>query len=403
MPYINGDLSNTLLPTIDQIKRYLKQANIVPTGRVQRDVRSLMSFLQRLCEVDGYLMGLVSTRKLAVKSYKYDIRLPLDYKLSPTEEKQLKATKTRFRRSNMFKVVDDILDGILYGMSAVRLTYDNTSFGTMVVDTSIYDLTDLDFSDETNGLVEVVTNSANSKFTKVELEKDIHIITRYNPLRNRKNYIGSFMRSAMLLSYLKYHTKWDWRDLNKRHGVPSTYATHPEGISDEDVSKLIGMVEKLKNDAVAVFPEYVKILYDEALKNDSTVSFEKFVNACNLELSVLLHGQNLTTEVKQGSKAAAQIHSQVDDLIIESDLSEVQRIISDQYLRNDYLLNYGEPQNDFFEFVFLKDEQEDYESNSRIITNIYSDPELRKAVPLKKSEVYKKLGLSEPADGDDVL
>lgn len=403
MPYINGDLSTSLLPTVDQIKKYLRLANTISDSKIKRDVRPLMSFLQRLCEVDSYLMGLVHTRKLAVKSFKYDIRLPLEYKISPAEETQLTETKTRFRRSNMSKIIEDAMDGILYGMSAVRLTYDNTNYGTMVIDKFTYDLTDLDFSDTAETLVEIVTDSKSGKFTINELDPEIHIITRHNPLKNRKNYIGSFMRSVMLLSYLKYHTRWDWRDLNKRHGVPSTYATHPEGISDEDVSKLISMVEKLKNDAVAVFPEYVKILYDEALKNDSTTSFEKFVQACNTELAIALHGQNLTTEVQQGSRAAAEVHNQVDDLIIASDLAEVQQIITNQFLRHDYLLNYGEPKNDFFEFVFVREEQEDFESNSRIVTNLFADPEVRKQLPLKKDEVYKKLGFSKPAEGDEVF
>lgn len=402
MPYKNGDLSNSLLPTIDNVKKYLRLANIVSSGKDKRDVRPLMTFLQRLCEVDSYLMGLVQTRKLAVAVYPYDIRLPLEYKMSPLEKQQLAETKTRFRRSNMISVLEDIMDGILYGMSAVRLTYDNTFYGTMVTNKFTCDLSDLDFSNETEGLYELITNEKGD-FISNEMDPEIHIITRFNPSKNRKYYIGSFMRSVMLLSYLKYHTRWDWRDLNRRHGVPSTYATHPEGISDEDVNKLLSMVEKLKNAAVAVFPEYVKILYDEALKNDSTTSFEKFVQACNTELAVALHGQNLTTEVRQGSRAAAEVHSQVDDLIIVADLSRVQQIITEQYLKHDYLLNYGEPKNDFFEFVFVREEQEDFESNSRIITNLMTEPEIRKQLPLKKDEVYKKLGFTKPTEGDETF
>jgi len=400
MPYQNADLTNNILPTVDQLRKYLRLANTPTQNGAQRDVRALMTFLQRLCEVDLYLMGLVQTRKLAIQTYPFDIRLPQEYKISPLEEKQLTETKRRFRRGKISDLIADIMNGILYGMSAVRLEWENTPFGTMVANKFSYDLSDLDFSDETNGLYEITNGNT---LTKSELDPEVHILTRHNPLENRKFYIGSFMRSAMMLSYLKYHTRWDWRDLNKRHGIPSTYATHPDGIDDAEVSKLITMVEKLKNDSVAVFPDYVKILYDDALKNDSKESFNQFISAANTELAILLHGQNLTTEIKQGSKAAAEVHSTVDDLIIVSDLSKVQQIISEQYLKHDYLLNYGEPKNDFFEFVFVQDEQEDFESNSRIITNLFSDPELRKQIPLKKSEVYKKLNFTPPADGDEVF
>jgi hypothetical protein len=328
--------------------------------------------------------------------------------LSATEEKQLNETKIRFRRSGIIKLVDNVLDGILYGMDAVRLTWDNTNLGTMVTDKFHYDLTDLDFSDLTNGLCEVTSRNNGLPF-KTELDADVHLLTRYNPLSNRKNFVGSFMRSVMLLSYLKYYTRWDWKDLNSRHGNPSTYATYPENLDyniPEDKKKIdsvINMVEQLKNDAAAVFPDWVKIIFDTALKSDQTNSFDRFVEAANKEMAITLHGQNLTTEVKQGSKAAASVHSSIDDLLILSDLSVIEDVFTNQYLRNDFRLNYGEPLQDYFEFVFIHEEQEDFESNSRIIQNIQSDPELKKKVPLKADEIYKKIGFTKPADGDEVI
>ena len=399
MPFFNGDLTNNLLPTTAQIKKYLKLAN----AKDKRDVRSLMSFLQRLQEVDGYLMGLVTTLKLAVKDYNWDIRLPLEYKMSSVEEKQLAETKRRFRRSQMIKTIDDIVDGYIFGMSNVRLIWDNTTLGTMVTKKITSDLTDLDFSDTTDSLAEVIT-SDKGDFTKIELDPDINLTTRYNPIKNRTNYIGSYMRSIMLLSYLKYNNRWNWADNNERHGIPPTYATHPEGLDDEEVAKLIAMVEKLKKDAVAVFPEYVKVLYEQALKGDSTDSFAKFVDACNLEMAVTLHGQNLTTQVSQGgSRAAASVHNQIDDLVINGINALVMDVITNQYLIQDFKNNYGEPKQDYFEFVLYQEGQEDYESNSRIIQNLFADPAVKANLPIKKDELYQKLGFTKPAEGDEII
>lgn len=394
----NGDLVNNLLPTTAQIKKYLKSAN-APT---QRDVRQLMSFLQRLQEVDAYLMGLVLTRKRAAQSFKYTLRLPPEFKISSTEEKQLNETKIRFRRSAMIKCIDDIIDGILFGMSGVRLVWSNSNIGTAVISAKSVDLTELDYDDTGDGLLYVDTQT-NGNVVRTPLDPDLYLSVKYNPMKNRRNFIGSHMRTLMLLSFLKYHNRWNWADNNERHGVPPTFATHPAGLEPEEVNKLISMVEKLKKDSVAVFPDYVKILYENALKGDQTDSFKQFVDACNLEMAINLHGQNLTTEVQQGSRAAADVHNQVDDLIISGDCAMIESVFTQQYLRHDYLLNYGEPRNDFFEFVFLQDGQTDYESNSRIITNLYADPEVKKNLPLKKSEVYNKLGFTPPAEGDEVI
>jgi phage gp29-like protein len=403
MPFLNQDLKFSALPNIERIKQYVYKANITNDFSI-RDTRPLMSLLQKLTEIDGHLLGLVTTRKLAAKSYNYTIRLSPEYKLSPAEEIRLNETKTRFRRSGIFNLIDDILDGVLYGLFAVRLVWTNTNFGTMVTRKETYDITDLDINTQ-NEVVFLQTSAKNpnSIVGKEILDPDTHLLLYFNPNKNRKYFIGSYMRTCMLLSYLKYNTRWDWRDLNVRHGNPATYATHPQGISEDEIQKLLDALAKLKSDAYATFPDYVKILYDEALKSDNTNSFADFVKACNTELSIALHGQNLTTEVQSGSRAAAQVHNSIDDLIIEADLRVIAEVFSNQYLKMDYLLNYGEPLNDFFEFVFLPDEQIDYESNSRIITNIASDPEMRKLLPLKKAEVYQKLGFTKPAEGDEVL
>lgn len=402
MPYFNNDLSYKVFPSIEQLSGYLKKANDFD----KRDPRQLMSFLQRLAEVDGRLMGLIHKRKMGPKSLKYDIRLPLEFKISDKEKARLSETKRRFRNSNIKNLIEDIVEGVLYSMSAVRLVWANTQFGTMVVRKSTYDLTDLDFSDESDGL-SLITQNAKGDLIKNELDPETHIITRFNPLRNRPNFIGSYMRSAMLLSWLKYNSKWDWRDLLKRHGVPSIFGQYPEHFMDDKpkLNQLISSLEKIKSDSLAVLPDTVKLLFDESLKSSNTESFEKFINAANTELDILFHGQNLTTEInKSGSRSAAEVHNQIDDLIIVGeDIEMVQQIITNQYLKKDYQLNYGEPENDYFEFVVVQDEQEDFESNSRIISNLFSDPQLKEKIPIKKSELYSKIGFSQPAEDDEII
>jgi len=397
--YTNNHLLNNMLPTVFQIKNYLKAAN----SDTKRDVRPLMSFLQRLPEVDPYLFGLILSRKRAIEAFKQDIRLPLEFKITPIEEKQLNETKIRFRRSRMSSVIDTIMDGILYGMSAARLQYTNTPLGTMVTKIIPTDLTELAFSETDHEELDFINTLDSGEFIRTPLDPDIYLYVRNNIIKNRKSYQGGHLRSIMLLSFLKYHNRWNWADNNERHGIPPTYASHPDNLTDDEVSKLVGMVEKLRKDSVAVFPDYVKILYENALKSDQTDSFEKFVSACNLEMAVNLHGQNLTTEVQSGSRAAADVHNEIDDLIISGDVKVIQNTLTQQYLRNDYLLNYGEPRNDFFEFVLYQDGQEDFESNSRIIANIFSDPEFKSKFPIKKSELYAKLGFTEPAEDDDVV
>lgn len=84
--YKNADLQNNLLPTLAQMKKYIK--NAIQTDAQYRDVRQLMSFLQRLPQVDSYLLGLMQTRKIAMLGFPYTIKFPEDIKVDASEEKK---------------------------------------------------------------------------------------------------------------------------------------------------------------------------------------------------------------------------------------------------------------------------------------------------------------------------
>jgi phage gp29-like protein len=107
----------------------------------------------------------------------------------------------------------------------------------------------------------------------------------------------------------------------------------------------------------------------------------------------------LTTEVAEvGSFAAAKVHNLVRADIMWNDLQMVERAVNEQYVTVDFRLNYGDDITLRPRFAFLVTEPADTESAARTFSEVKAT-----GLPLKKSEVYERIGYTEPAEGDDVI
>jgi hypothetical protein len=85
--------------------------------------------------------------------------------------------------------------------------------------------------------------------------------------------------------------------------------------------------------------------YDLELLEASDQGWEGFlalIKQCNDEIVLPLQGQNLTTEVKEGSLAAARVHGDVRQSIIEAKARGFQRTINQQLARPFAAVNFGD-------------------------------------------------------------
>ncbi|MCE7856908.1 MAG: DUF935 family protein [Ignavibacteria bacterium CHB3] len=393
MKYKNPNLSNSLLPTLAQIKSYIKTATITDDLK-SRDVRPLMSFLQRLPAADRFLLGLIQTRKVAVLGFDYTIKFPDEMNVPESEQKKLDQMKARFLKSNMKKTFNSIMNGILFGMSATNLEWENVKgFGSMVTKRKNLELTELDFSFDDNTRLDLIITEQTS-FRREPLDPDTHIFVRFNPLEGIDNdFPGSFLRSNMLYVWLKYTDAFNWASANEKWGDPLVVAQYDkERVESADLSTIQAGLQTLGTSGKAMFSKDIELKFIEAMRSGITDMHEKFINSINDEMSVSILGQTLTTDVsKIGSFAAAKVHNFVRQDILWSDILEFEDVLTTQYVMKDWLLNYGEPKVAFPQFEFLTDEIEDKESNARIFEGLKSTLPL---IKVPKDELEKKTGFS---------
>lgn len=142
----------------------------------------------------------------------------------------------------------------------------------------------------------------------------------------------------------------DFSRYSERHGMPVLKAISPFGADPLAIAAFRTAVSKMGQESTMQLPQSADPKfgsYDLELLEASDQGWEGFlalIKQCNDEIVLPLQGQNLTTEVKEGSLAAARVHGDVRQSIIESKARGFQRTFNQQLARPFAALNFGDPE-----------------------------------------------------------
>lgn len=131
----------------------------------------------------------------------------------------------------------------------------------------------------------------------------------FAPYGRFRPWAHGLWRGTGLWCLLKSYARDDWG----RHGEKAStlVAESPQGTSPEFRKALVADLYSIGRNAVAAPPGGVKLQLLEATANTRDIYLAQ-VEAANTAIAVSWLGQNLTTEVKEGSFAAAQIHGRIE-------------------------------------------------------------------------------------------
>ncbi|MBL4832608.1 MAG: DUF935 family protein [Pseudomonas sp.] len=198
---------------------------------------------------------------------------------------------------------------------------------------------------------------------------------------------------------------WSWMFKNgglkffvrfcERFGQPFPVAKYPQGTPEGDIDKLIESLQSLVEDAVAAIPDDKSIELLEA-KTSGQLPQERLVMLMNREISKALTSQTAASELTGdgGSRAASEVHQGRTDLNAKADRALVEDTMN-QLFEFITLVNFGEHvPSPNFKYIDKKQLNKDDVEFMQAAASL---------VPIKKADVYKRLNLSEPSKGDDVV
>lgn len=141
----------------------------------------------------------------------------------------------------------------------------------------------------------------------------------------------------------------DWARYSERHGMPIGKAVTPFGADVDSVNKFRSDLGNLGQESIIQLPQSPEPeigKYDlEWLetKDQAWDGFQGLISQCNAEITLAVLGQNLTSEVKEGSFAAARVHADVRQTILEADARALSQTIYNQIARPFAAINFGNP------------------------------------------------------------
>jgi phage gp29-like protein len=138
----------------------------------------------------------------------------------------------------------------------------------------------------------------------------------WTPFGHRNGWRRAFLRPLAMLYLCRQWAHRDWSRYNEKHGSPADIVKVPEGAPDEEKTAFRDAISSRGSDSTIILPQGgqgepgydMSILEATARSWDS---FEKFIGKLEVDIAVLILGQNLSTEVKEGSFAAAAVQENV--------------------------------------------------------------------------------------------
>ena len=170
----------------------------------------------------------------------------------------------------------------------------------------------------------------------------------HSPYGSYRGWMRGAIRAVAQWWLARNYALRDWARYSERHGFPILLADTPFGADPTDILAYQTQLVGIGQESVLQLPggpdaaKYGKydLRYLEPA-DASWLGFKELINQCNDEITLALLGQNLTTQVKEGSFAAARVHADVKQTIIQADARSLARTVYMQIARPFAAVNFG--------------------------------------------------------------
>jgi phage gp29-like protein len=162
----------------------------------------------------------------------------------------------------------------------------------------------------------------------------------YTPYGSLRPWVHGAYRALSRWSLLKQYAIQDWGFYSERHGQGILVAEGADGSEEQRKQVASDLQSMARNAAIALPKGFALKLLEATAKTWET--FQAQIAACDNAAAVTLLGQNLTTEVNAGSRAAASVHENVALVKVRFDEETTSTLVHDQALTWWALYNFGD-------------------------------------------------------------
>lgn len=363
------------------------------TDAVEDWPRDYLTLAEEMEERDWHYSAVLGTRKRAVSGLSITVEAASD---SANDKKLADAVRELLRAAEFGDMVDDCMDALGKGYSAVELVWDRSGKEWQ----PCYAWRDPRFF-----RFDYATQS------ELLLLDDEHImgkplppykfITHRPRLKSGLTIRGGLARLAAAAYMCKSYTLTDWLAFAEVFGMPLRIGRYSPGATQSDINTLITAVANIGTDAAAILPKSMDIQFEQLAKTSDGGDkvFMGLADWLDRQVSKAVLGQTATTDAIStglGSNTAS-VHNEVRTDIQIADGRQLSNTLNRDLVRPFVDLNYG-PQAKYPRIKIEVIEPEDIAGLADALS---------KLVPLGlrvgASTIRDKLGLPDPDDDEEML
>lgn len=150
----------------------------------------------------------------------------------------------------------------------------------------------------------------------------------YLPYGDDEPWEWALIQSLADLWLQSRYTDLDWTSWSERHGRPVPIGTAPAGAPEPDMDSFEADVKATAQAGSMVMREGYRVEYLEP-RNESWRGFDARMSKTHERIAVRTLGQNLTTMVRGGSLAAANVHDQIRLGVLKSMVEKLSTALRD--------------------------------------------------------------------------
>jgi len=208
--------------------------------------------------------------------------------------------------------------------------------------------------------------------------------------------------------YWSFFKRFGWRErmvLLEIFGKPWRYlgfdsAWQNISVDTDRIEQAQAEADAMGSNSTAVIPKGMKLGIEQP--GDAAGEAHRNVNDdVNAEISKLVLGQTRTTDAEPGALGSDgdQVAQDSESLVIATDAFEISDDLTEQLIRPIVQLNFGEEMIPYAPRMELKYALPPPRGEQIDNTN----KALQTGLPLRRSQVYERIGFDEPAEGDETI
>jgi len=168
----------------------------------------------------------------------------------------------------------------------------------------------------------------------------------HSPYGDYRGWMYGAIRALTEPWLIRHFAIRDWARFSEIHGLPTRVGMVPAASDPAERAAFENSIGNLGSSTAMILPTGVDGIngYDYKLIEATDAAWQSFPGLrdhCDSAITLAILGQNLTTEVKEGSFAAARVHGDVRQGILQADNRALSQTIHEQLARPFALYNFG--------------------------------------------------------------